>query len=141
MPKYYPSISEDLQEWALEQPLFFTASAPLTGAHINISPKGYTSSALAVLGPNKVAYLDATGSGCETVSHLYENGRITLMFCSFGKSPRIMRWFSTGRVVERGQSEWEEWRGKFRGEKEGGIIGARAVIVLDVWKVSTPHRG
>ena len=54
------------------------------------------------------------------------------MWCSFETSPRIMRWFCRGRVVEAGAAEWEEWRGKFDEEFEG----ARAVIVCDVWKVS-----
>ena len=30
-----------------------------------------------------MAYLDLHGSGIETVAHLRENGRITLMFCAF----------------------------------------------------------
>ena len=135
MPQFYPEIPANLQEWALAQPVFFTASAPLVGAHINVSPKGIPSSTLAVISPNCAAYLDATGSGCETISHVYENGRITLMWCSFGKSPRIMRWFCTGKVVEHGDPGWGEWRGRFKSVEDGGVPSARAVIVLDVWKV------
>ena len=37
----------------------------------------------AVLGPNQVGYLDYFGSGVETIAHLRENGRITVMFCAF----------------------------------------------------------
>jgi hypothetical protein len=132
MPKFYSSISDDLAAWAMRQPVFFTASAPLTGRHVNISPKGIPSSTLSILSPASVAYVDATGSGCETIAHVYENARVTLMFCSFGATPRIMRFFCTGRVVEWDRPEFEsllERMGKMR------IQGARAVILLDVFKV------
>ena len=78
---------------ALSQKLFFTASAPSYGQHVNISPKGLPSSTFCIFGPNNAGYVDATGSGSETISHVYENGRITIMFCSFAKSPRILRFF------------------------------------------------
>src|ERR1700709_731315 len=61
---------------------------------------GHPSRTLRILSPNLVAYLDHTGSGCETVSHMYEpsNHRLTVMLSSFGPSPRIMRLFCTGTV-------------------------------------------
>lgn len=138
MPKFYPSLSSDLAEWLLAQPLFFVASAPIAGAHVNVSPKGLPSHSLAIINQNQVAYLDATGSGCETISHIYENGRVTLMACSFGTSPRIMRLFCTGRVVERNSRQFDEWVAK-TGIKEG-IKACRAVIVLDVFKVGLPFQ-
>jgi hypothetical protein len=134
MPKFYDSISKDLADWALAQPLFFTASAPTVGKHINISPKGLPSSTLTIFSPNSCAYIDATGSGAETISHVYENGRVTLMFCSFGTSPRIMRFFCTGRVIEWDIPEFEVLLEKM-GKKR--VEGARAIIMLSVWKVQT----
>ena len=122
---------------ALDQQVFFTASAPLTGKHVNISPKGLPSSTFSIFDPNHAAYVDATGSGSETISHVYENGRITIMFCSFAKSPRIMRFFCMGKVVE-----WDDVRfGQLlkRMGKER-IEGARAVILLDVFKVRVPYQ-
>lgn len=104
MPTFYPSLPDNLREWILAQPVFFTATAPTFGSHINVSPKGYTSASLAFLSNNSCAYLDATGSGCETAAHLRDNGRITLMWLSFGASPRILRLFGTGRVIERGSA-------------------------------------
>ena len=131
MVHYYDSISEDLQEWALSQQVFFIASAPLTGKHINVSPKGLPASTLSIFDGNHVGYIDATGSGIETVSHMYENGRATIMFCSFDQSPRIMRWFCTGRVVEWDHPDFDKWLAKMGKEK---IPGTRAIILLDVWK-------
>ena len=40
-----------------------------------------------ILSPSRVAYLDLTGSGVETIAHLRENGRITLMACAFNGAP------------------------------------------------------
>ena len=131
MVHYYDHIPDDLVEWALKQQVFFIASAPLVGSHINLSPKGLPASTLHVFNKNEVGYIDATGSGIETISHIYENGRATIMFCSFDKSPRIMRWFCTGRVVEWDQPEYEGLL-KSMGKEE--ITGARAVIVLHVYK-------
>src|SRR3954452_12005867 len=107
MPKFYDSIPDHLADWASKQPVFFTASAPLVGKHVNISPKGLPSATFTIFSPNTAAYVDATGSGAETISHLYENGRVTIMFCSFGESPRIMRFFCKGRVVEWDRPEFE----------------------------------
>lgn len=121
---------------ALDQQVFFTASAPLTGKHVNISPKGLPSSTFSIFDPNHAAYVDATGSGSESISHVYENGRITIMFCSFATSPRILRFFCTGKVVE-----WDDVRfeGLLKRMGKERIEGARAVILLDVFKVTCPR--
>jgi hypothetical protein len=46
----------------------------------------------------KFWYMDLTGSGIETTSHLHEpgNGRITVMFNAFSGPPRILRIFGKG---------------------------------------------
>lgn len=139
MVKYYSSLNEDHLEFINSQPLFFVASAPWAGDHINVSPKGHPSRSFSVLGPNTVAYLDATGSGVETISHVYENGRVTVMFCSFGASPQIMRLFCKGRVVEKWDQHYQEVRAKMATENgdEVDLTGARAIIVLKVQKVQT----
>lgn len=138
MVHYYDAIPDFLSEWAMKQQVFFIASAPLVGQHINLSPKGLPESTLRIFDPNHIAYIDATGSGIETIAHVYENGRATIMFCSFDKSPRIMRWHCKGRVVEWDQPEFEKLLKEVGKEK---IIGARAVIMLEVWKGrnSQPH--
>lgn len=46
----------------------------------------------------KFWYMDLTGSGIETTSHLHEpgNGRITVMFMAFDGPPRILRIYGKG---------------------------------------------
>ena len=91
MVQYFDSIPDNLRDWveiislsrlfphftvlewedewlivvkqALEQQVFFTASAPLAGKHVNISPKGLPASTFTIFDPNHAAYVDATGSG------------------------------------------------------------------------------
>ncbi|KID98023.1 pyridoxamine phosphate oxidase family protein, partial [Metarhizium majus ARSEF 297] len=135
--KLYPSLSADLAAWAQRQPVFFTGSAGKHARHINVSPKGMTDTHFAVLSPTRCAYIDRTGSGCETIAHAYENGRLCLMFMSFGDAPRIMRLFCTARVVE---FDHRDFQGLVRAVAGGGrsaFDGARAVIVADIWEVQT----
>ena len=134
MVKFYDSISPEHSAWILAQPVFFVATAPSVGKHVNVSPKGLPSSSLAILGPNEAAYVDATGSGNETISHVRENGRITLMCCSFGPSPRILRLFCTGRVVEWNEAAFRVLISRM-GMADKCLEGARAIIHLDVFKV------
>ncbi|KAL4891507.1 hypothetical protein BDV59DRAFT_203415 [Aspergillus ambiguus] len=132
MPHFYESISPELRDWALRQSVFFVASAPLRGRHVNLSPKGLPDSSFAILGPNEAAYVDATGSGSETICHVRENGRLTVMFCSFETSPRIMRFFCTGSVIEWNQPQFSAYLERMGGKH---VVGARAIIRLDVFKV------
>jgi len=96
MGKFYDRISEDQRKFMQEQSLFFTASAALNG-HVNLSPKGYDTFRL--IDANTVAYLDLTGSGNETSAHIEENGRLTIMFCSFSSSPMILRLYGHAQVI------------------------------------------
>ena len=92
-------IDDRLAAWLERQPVFFVATAPLgADGHVNVSPKG-TIGTFRVLDRDTVAYLDLTGSGAETLAHLRENGRITLMFCAFQGRPNIVRLFGRGSAV------------------------------------------
>jgi hypothetical protein len=133
MVHYYEKIDDNLAEWAMRQSVFFIASAPLHGRHINLSPKGLPSTSFSILNPNLCGYVDATGSGIETVSHIQENGRATIMFCSFDSSPRIMRLFCRGRIIPWNHQDFDSWRERMGGKE---FTGMRAVVLLDVWKVS-----
>jgi Pyridoxamine 5'-phosphate oxidase len=124
-----PEIAPDFAEWLRAQPMFFVATAPNDG-HVNVSPKGYDT--FRVLGPHRVAYLDLTGSGVETIAHIRENDRITLMFCAFSGNPRIARLYGVGRVHELGSPGFETLVPEFE-----MLPGARAIIEVDVTRVTT----
>ena len=126
-------ISESLGAWMTDQPVFFVASAPLDAeGSINCSPKGNRGE-FVVLGPDRVAYLDQTGSGVETIAHLRENGRMVIMFCAFAGPPRIVRLHGCGRVVETGSAEFSALTACFAGSNG---VGVRSIIVLNVARVS-----
>ncbi|WP_091246033.1 pyridoxamine 5'-phosphate oxidase family protein [Micromonospora matsumotoense] len=96
MGTVYPALDGRLREFVEAQPMFFVATAP-SGAqgHVNVSPKGMRGT-FVVLGPHRVAWLDYHGSGAETIAHLRDNGRITLMFCAFDGPPKILRLHGRG---------------------------------------------
>ena len=112
MGKLFEGIDEQLAGWLRAQHVFFVATAPAAlDAHVNVSPKGLDSFAL--LGAREVAYLDLVGSGAETIAHLRENGRITLLFCAFDGAPKIVRLYGRGSVVEPGDGAFSSLRARF----------------------------
>jgi hypothetical protein len=128
--KTYPEIDPQIAEFVRRQHVFFVATAPLsTDGRVNLSPKGLES--LVVLDPHTVAYLDLTGSGVETIAHLRENGRITLMFCAFEGPPKILRLQGRGEVIEPQDAWWEALRARFPAH-----LGARAVIRVRVERIA-----
>jgi hypothetical protein len=130
MGKFYDEIPDYIYEWIPQQEIFWVASAPSgSSGHVNLSPKGMKDS-FQLVSRRKCFYQDLTGSGIETVAHLKENGRITLMFCSFGELPKTVRLFGTGRVYERGTPEFDRMV-----PVEKRLPGARAVIEVDIYKV------
>jgi hypothetical protein len=133
MGKVYERIDDRLREFVLAQAVFFVATAPSgPDGHVNVSPKGMKG-CLAVLGGHRVAYLDYTGSGAETIAHLRDNGRVTVMFCAFEGPPKVVRLHGRGTAVTRADEDWAELRRAFPGAAEHGL---RAIIDVAVERVS-----
>ena len=130
MGRVLDAITDELAAFIAAQRVFFVATAPTDGGHVNLSPKGLDT--FTVLDPSTVAYLDLTGSGIETVAHLRENGRITIMFCAFDGKPNIVRLYGRGEVIPTGEPEAEALLPRF-----GEYPGARSVIRVRVDRVST----
>jgi Pyridoxamine 5'-phosphate oxidase len=131
MGRTYDALTDDLSGWLLDQRVFFVATAPLAAdGHVNLSPKGHD--CFRVLSPTCVAYLDLTGSGAETIAHLRENGRITLLFTAFDGPPRIVRLHGQGSVVTAGDNRWDALSSRFP-----KMPGTRSVIVVDVTRIAT----
>jgi hypothetical protein len=98
MGKVHERIDTKLAGWIGRQRLFFVATAPGEGGHVNVSPKGPIGS-FRVVDERTVEFDDHVGSGAETIAHLRENGRICVMFCAFDGPPRIVRLHGRGEVV------------------------------------------
>src|SRR3954452_24660380 len=119
MGKVHASIDEKLAAWIGRQRLFFVATAPGEGGHVNVSPKGPIDT-LRVVDGHTVEYVDHVGSGAETIAHLRDNGRICVMLCAFEGPPRIVRLHGRGTVVPAADV----------GD------GTRAVVRVDVERIS-----
>lgn len=110
---------------------------------------------LTPLPPRSAWYLDLTGSGNETISHMQENGRITIsqfrhwphfdslvshrehtVFCAFEGPPRICRLYGTGRILERGTADFESLVSQLPAE-ESTFPGQRSIVWIDIHKVGT----
>src|SRR4051812_6751954 len=132
--KVHERIDGRLREFLEEQAMFFVATAPTgPGGHVNLSPKGMAGT-FVVLDEHRVAYLDYHGSGAETIAHLRENGRITLMFCAFQGPPNIVRLHGQGRAVPVTEPEYQDLFRLFPDPPDAH--GARSIIVVDVHRVS-----
>ncbi|MFH0517005.1 pyridoxamine 5'-phosphate oxidase family protein [Streptomyces sp. M41] len=129
MGKTYERIDGRLRTFIEEQPIFFTATAPLDGdGTVNLSPKGLKGS-FVVLDELTLAYLDFAGSNAETVAHLRENGRITLMWCAFQGPPNIVRVHGRGEAVLRDDPRFAELLGHFP-DIDPSLHGLRAIILV-----------
>jgi hypothetical protein len=98
MGKVHANIDAKLADWIGRQSLFFVATAPSEGGHVNVSPKGPIGT-FHILDELTVEYDDHVGSGAETIAHLLDNGRICVMFCAFDGPPRIVRLHGRGEVL------------------------------------------
>lgn len=131
--KVLDGVEPKLARWLLEQPMFLVATAPLAAdGHVNVSPKGMAGT-FAVFDRYQVGYLDYFGSGAETIAHLRENGRITLMFMAYAGRPSIVRLYGRGRVVLVDDPEFAELRSRFG---KARTVGQRSIIVIDLDRVA-----
>jgi hypothetical protein len=132
--KLHEKIDGRLREFVEAQHMFFVATAPSgDDGHVNLSPKGMGGT-FAVLGEHRVAYLDFHGSGAETLAHLRQNGRITLMFCAFQGPPNIVRLHGRGRYTPLGDPDLTGMLRHFPDAPDLG--GLRGVVDVEVTRVS-----
>jgi len=125
--KAWTEINDRQKAFIAEQKMFFVATAPLSEeGHVNLSPKGLDS--FAVLGPNRVAYIDLGGSGIETHAHLRENGRICIMFCAFEGKPLILRLYGRGEAHAYGTPGFEALREHFPAIE----VPVRAIMEIEI---------
>jgi predicted pyridoxine 5'-phosphate oxidase superfamily flavin-nucleotide-binding protein len=131
--KRFPALEPHHRDFIGRQRMFFTASAPREGGHVNVSPRG--TDMFRLLSDSAALYLDRTGSGNETAAHLKENGRLTVMFCAVEGPPLILRLYGTGWIIARGSAEYAGLLAeRFAGAEP---LGARQMVRLDFDLVQT----
>lgn len=129
MGEKFKALTDEHIDFIKQQKLFFVGTAG-EDSLINVSPKGMDS--FRVINHSQVMWLNLTGSGNETAAHVLENGRMTVMFCSFEKQPVIMRLYGTATVVHAWDKIWPELITQFP-----DYTGARQVFIQDVVMVQT----
>ena len=129
MSDFTPSITPEIEVFIKAQHIFFVGTAASDG-RINISPKGHDS--LRVLSPNKIVWLNLTGSGNETAAHLLQRNRMTIMFCAFEGKPLILRLYGSAITYHERDAEYQEHISLF--EKN---TGSRQIIVMDIESLQT----
>ncbi|MDD1780760.1 pyridoxamine 5'-phosphate oxidase family protein [Enterovibrio sp. ZSDZ35] len=127
MGKQFSALSEKHIAFIQNQKIFFVGSAADTGC-VNISPKGGES--LSVISPTQIAWLNLTGSGNESASHVIRDPRMTIMFCAFEGAPLILRAYGKAKVLHNKDAEWDEYSRLFPQS-----VAARQIFLLDITMV------
>ncbi|MCB1409529.1 MAG: pyridoxamine 5'-phosphate oxidase family protein [Rhodobacter sp.] len=129
MARQFSGFEDDHRALIAAQPMFFVATAGPEG-RVNLSPKGMDT--LRVTGPNRLVWLNVTGSGSETAGHLRLNPRMTVMWCSFARRPVILRAYGTARTVHPRDAAWSDLLPLFP-----PVPGARQIFDMTVDLVQT----
>lgn len=129
MAERFEKLDDKHMAFIREQHLYFVGTAGAEG-YVNVSPKGMDS--FRIIDDVTVAWLNLTGSGNETAAHVLENGRMTVMFCSFDKQPLIMRLYGRATAIHARDKRWDELSALFP-----AYTGARQIFVLRLELVQT----
>ncbi|WP_109435800.1 pyridoxamine 5'-phosphate oxidase family protein [Aquimarina sp. AU119] len=129
MAKIFDEINPEFETFIKNQKIFFVGTAATEG-RVNISPKGMDT--FRVLGPNKVVWLNLTGSGNETAAHVLKNNRMTILFCSFEGKPLILRLYGQAKIYHQRDESYHEYIDLFP-----KILGSRQIIEMNVDTVQT----
>lgn len=129
MGKRYNQLSDSDIDFISRQKIFFVGTAT-ADSRVNISPKGMDS--FQVLSPERVVWLNVTGSGNETAAHVQSHPRMTIMFCAFEGAPLILRLYGTAKAVHKNDPEWDALCSLFL-----PLPGARQIFDLSIDLVQT----
>lgn len=140
MASFYPKLTPEQMKLIEASSLFFVASAdprlangPAGEGPVNVSPRGGV--ALHIISPERVAFLDLTGSGNETARHTALGGPITVMVCSFDEADAaIVRLYGYARSVPIERSALAP---QLEAEARSLMSKPRQVIEVDVERTMT----
>ncbi|MBT8294557.1 MAG: pyridoxamine 5'-phosphate oxidase family protein [Eudoraea sp.] len=124
MGKRFESLNSAHIDFISKQKLFFLATAMKDGS-INLSPKGMDS--FRIIDNSNILWLNLTGSGNETATHLQYDNRMTIMFCAFEGKPMILRLYGEAKTFHKRDDFWNEHIGLFP-----EIAGSRQLIDMKI---------
>ncbi len=129
MAEKFDKLDQKHIEFINNQHIFFVATAGCEG-FVNLSPKGMDT--LKIINPNKIIWLNYTGSGNESAAHVQENARMTIMWCSFDKKPLILKVYGKAKEIRENNNKWAEANKYFKMTN-----GVRQYFELDISLVLT----
>lgn len=124
----FESLDERHISFITDQEMFFVATAAPDG-RVNVAPKD--SPSLTVMDSNRIVWVNLTGAENETGAHLAKSSRMTLMWCSFTKTPMILRAYGRAELIHPRDNAWDDLIGLF--PKRNGsrqILDVRVDFVL-----------
>ena len=124
MSQKFNELNKHHIDFIEKQKMFFVATALETG-HVNLSPKGMDS--FKVIDNKTVIWLNLTGSGNETSTHVQRNSRMTIMFCSFEGPPLIFRIYGNAVEIRPSDQNWQQYYSNFK-----YYIGARQIFLVNI---------
>jgi hypothetical protein len=130
MGKQYKSMTGKDIEFANRQRLFFIASAG--GKEVNLAPKG--DDCFRFPDERTMLVIDYPGSSNRTGRDIEAGGEVTVMFCSFGDEPKVLRLFCKGKLVERENPLFGELMKNFS-DIDPAIV--RQLFRLDIYAVES----
>lgn len=133
MGKLFDQLNENHVRFIEAQKMFFVATAPSGEGTVNLSPKGYDT--LKVLDASTIVYVDYPGSGNETAIHIEDNGKVTLMWCSYDESPLILRAYGQGKTIAKATDEFNSIMSEYFTDYSSN--GLRQLFVITVQAVQT----
>ena len=102
---WFDGLDESHLNFIAEQHMFFVATAAPEG-RVNLAPKDADS--LKVMSTNRIIWVNLTGAENETGAHWVESKRMTLMWCSFTKTPMILRAYGQAVLIHPRDKAWDE---------------------------------
>ncbi|MGB0895190.1 MAG: pyridoxamine 5'-phosphate oxidase family protein [Parashewanella sp.] len=126
MGQVFEQLTDKQVSFIEKQQMFFVATAMADGT-VNLSPKGIDS--FRIIDNNTIAWLNLTGSGNETATHLQQNTRMTIMFCAFEGAPLILRLYGQATMLHQADEKWQQYMDLFPVQ-----AGARQVFILNIDK-------
>ena len=129
MGKQLDQLTPELENFIKDQKIFFVGTAMKEGT-VNVSPKGMDS--FRIIDSNKIIWLNLTGSGNETATHLQESSRMTVMFCAFEGRPMILRLYGHAKAFHKRDTHFHEYLSHFP-----DLAGTRQIFEMEIDLVQT----
>ena len=132
MATKFDKLNSEIINFMQNQHIYFCATAGYEG-YVNVSPRD--TKTLKILNDNKIVWLNFTGSGNETSTHIQENGRMTLMYCAFEGDALMLKIYGKAKVYHPRDQKYQELISYFDGYEE--FVGNRQIFELDIELVIT----